>query len=312
MTGEATVVKNSGSHYILSELPKWELFPALLRGRVRLEGSEATNPIAVGDRVRYETEGEVSEQSPALITEVLPRSNYLIRKSVNLSKRAHVIAANLDQVVVAVSLYFPEIKLPFLDRILVTCEVYGIRAVIALNKVDLYRSEVPEQIEAFRKIYEGAGYKVIETSAKSGEGIEELRTECRDRLSLFSGESGVGKSSLIKAVDPSLDPKTGQISVSHLQGKHTTSLYEMYRLAGGGYIIDAPGIRGFGLIDLEKEEIAKYFPEMLRFADDCRFVPCTHTHEPGCAVKAAVDAGQISPERYNSYLGMLEESGKFR
>lgn len=312
MTGEATVVKNSGSHYILSELPKWELFPALLRGRVRLEGSEATNPIAVGDRVRYETEGEVSEQSPALITEVLPRSNYLIRKSVNLSKRAHVIAANLDQVVVAVSLYFPEIKLPFLDRILVTCEVYGIRAVIALNKVDLYRSEVPEQIEAFRKIYEGAGYKVIETSAKSGEGIEELRTECRDRLSLFSGESGVGKSSLIKAVDPSLDPKTGQISVSHLQGKHTTSLYEMYRLAGGGYIIDAPGIRGFGLIDLEKEEIAKYFPEMLRYADDCRFVPCTHTHEPGCAVKAAVDAGQISPERYNSYLGMLEESGKFR
>ena len=312
MTGEATVVKNSGSHYILSELPKWELFPALLRGRVRLEGSEATNPIAVGDRVRYETEGEVSEQSPALITEVLPRSNYLIRKSVNLSKRAHVIAANLDQVVVAVSLYFPEKKLPFLDRILVTCEVYGIRAVIALNKVDLYRSEVPEQIEAFRKIYEGAGYKVIETSAKSGEGIEELRTECRDRLSLFSGESGVGKSSLIKAVDPSLDPKTGQISVSHLQGKHTTSLYEMYRLAGGGYIIDAPGIRGFGLIDLEKEEIAKYFPEMLRFADDCRFVPCTHTHEPGCAVKAAVDAGQISPERYNSYLGMLEESGKFR
>ncbi len=312
MTGEATVVKNSGSHYILSELPKWELFPALLRGRVRLEGSEATNPIAVGDRVRYEAEGEVSEQNPALITEVLPRSNYLIRKSVNLSKRAHVIAANLDQVVVAVSLYFPEIKLPFLDRILVTCEVYGIRAVIALNKVDLYRSEVPEQIEDFRKIYEGAGYKVIETSAKSGEGIEELRAECRDRLSLFSGESGVGKSSLIKAVDPSLDPKTGQISVSHLQGKHTTSLYEMYRLSRGGYIIDAPGIRGFGLIDLEKEEIAKYFPEMLRFADDCRFVPCTHTHEPGCAVKAAVDAGQISPERYNSYLGMLEESGKFR
>ena len=312
MTGEATVVKNSGSHYILSELPEWRLFPALLRGRVRLEGSEATNPIAVGDRVRYEAEGEVSEQNPALITEILPRSNYLIRKSVNLSKKAHVIAANLDQVVVAVSLYFPEIKLPFLDRILVTCEVYGIRAVIALNKVDLYRSEVPEQIESFRKIYEGAGYKVIETSAKSGEGIDDLRAECRNRLSLFSGESGVGKSSLIKAVDPSLDPKTGQISVSHLQGRHTTSLYEMYRLSGGGYIIDAPGIRGFGLIDLEKEEIAKYFPEMLRLADSCRFVPCTHTHEPGCAVKAAVDAGEISPERYNSYLGMLEESGKFR
>lgn len=312
MTGEATVVKNSGSHYILSELPKWKLFPALLRGRVRLEGSEATNPIAVGDRVRYEADGEVTERHPATITEVLPRSNYLIRKSVNLSKRAQVIAANLDQVVVAVSLYFPEMKLPLLDRILVTCEVYGIRAIIALNKMDLYRSEAPESVGSFRRIYGGAGYRVIETSARTGEGIEELRAACKDRLSLFSGESGVGKSSLIKAVDPSLDPKTGQISLSHLQGRHTTSLYEMYRLSGGGYIIDAPGIRGFGLIDLEKEEIAKYFPEMLRLADKCRFIPCTHTHEPGCAVKAALDAGEISPERYNSYLGMLEESGKFR
>ncbi len=312
MTGEATVVKNSGSHYILSELPKWELFPALLRGRVRLEGSEATNPIAVGDRVRYEADGEVTERHPATITEVLPRSNYLIRKSVNLSKRAQVIAANLDQVVVAVSLYFPEMKLPLLDRILVTCEVYGISAIIALNKMDLYRSEAPESVGSFRRIYGGAGYRVIETSARTGEGIEELRAACKDRLSLFSGESGVGKSSLIKAVDPSLDPKTGQISLSHLQGRHTTSLYEMYRLSGGGYIIDAPGIRGFGLIDLEKEEIAKYFPEMLRLADKCRFIPCTHTHEPGCAVKAALDAGEISPERYNSYLGMLEESGKFR
>ncbi len=312
MTGEATVVKNSGSHYILSELPKWKLFPALLRGRVRLEGSEATNPIAVGDRVRYEADGEVTERHPATITEVLPRSNYLIRKSVNLSKRAQVIAANLDQVVVAVSLYFPEMKLPLLDRILVTCEVYGISAIIALNKMDLYRSEAPESVGSFRRIYGGAGYRVIETSARTGEGIEELRAACKDRLSLFSGESGVGKSSLIKAVDPSLDPKTGQISLSHLQGRHTTSLYEMYRLSGGGYIIDAPGIRGFGLIDLEKEEIAKYFPEMLRLADKCRFIPCTHTHEPGCAVKAALDAGEISPERYNSYLGMLEESGKFR
>ncbi len=312
MTGEATVVKNCGSHYLLSELPEWELFPALLRGRVRLEGSEATNPIAVGDRVRYEAGETVTEQHPALITEILPRSNYLIRKSVNLSKRAHIIAANLDQAVVAVSLYFPEIKLPLLDRILVTCEVYGIRAVIALNKLDLYRSEVPERVEEFKRIYEDAGYRVIGTSARSGEGIDELREECRGKLSLFSGESGVGKSSLIKALDPSLKPKTGQISLSHLQGRHTTSLYEMYRLASGGYIIDTPGIRGFGLVDLEREEIAKYFPEMLRVADRCRFVPCTHTHEPGCAVKAAVDAGEISAERYNSYLGMLEESGKFR
>lgn len=312
MTGEATVVKNAGSHYMLSRLPEWELFPAVLRGKVRLENSDATNPVAVGDRVIYETPGETSEQNPVVIKEILPRRNHLIRKSVNLSKRSHVIAANLDQAVIVVSLLFPELKWPFLDRILVTCGVYGIPAVIALNKVDLYRDEVPELVESFRSIYEGAGYRVIQTSSVSGEGIGELKEACRDRLSLFSGESGVGKSSLIKAVDPSLNPKTGSISISHLQGRHTTSLYEMYRLSGGGYIIDTPGIRGFGLVNLEKEEIYKYFPEMLRCSDNCRFVPCTHTHEPGCAVKQAVDEGLVSPERYNSYLGMLEENGKFR
>lgn len=312
MTGEATVVKNAGSHYMLSRLPEWELFPAVLRGKVRLENSDATNPVAVGDRVIYETAGETSEQNPAVIKEILPRCNHLIRKSVNLSKRSHVIAANLDQAVIVVSLLFPELKWPFLDRILVTCGVYGIPAVIALNKVDLYRDEVPELVESFRSIYEGAGYRVIQTSSVSGEGIDELKEACRDKLSLFSGESGVGKSSLIKAVDPSLNPKTGSISISHLQGRHTTSLYEMYRLSGGGYIIDTPGIRGFGLVNLEKEEIYKYFPEMLRCSDNCRFVPCTHTHEPGCAVKQAVDEGLVSPERYNSYLGMLEENGKFR
>lgn len=312
MTGEATVVKNAGSHYMLSRLPEWELFPAVLRGKVRLENSNATNPVAVGDRVIYEAQGETSEQNPAVIKEILPRRNHLIRKSVNLSKRSHVIAANLDQAVIVVSLLFPELKWPFLDRILVTCGVYGIPAVIALNKVDLYRDEVPELVESFRSIYEGAGYRVIQTSNVSGEGIGELKEACRDKLSLFSGESGVGKSSLIKAVDPSLNPKTGSISISHLQGRHTTSLYEMYRLSGGGYIIDTPGLRGFGLVNLEKEEIYKYFPEMLRYSDNCRFVPCTHTHEPGCAVKQAVDEGLVSPERYNSYLGMLEENGKFR
>lgn len=312
MTGEATVVKNAGSHYMLSRLPEWELFPAVLRGKVRLENSDATNPVAVGDRVIYEAAGETSEQNPAVIKEILPRRNHLIRKSVNLSKRSHVIAANLDQAVIVVSLLFPELKWPFLDRILVTCGVYGIPAVIALNKVDLYRDEVPELVESFRSIYEGAGYRVIQTSSVSGEGIDELKEACRDKLSLFSGESGVGKSSLIKAEDPSLNPKTGSISISHLQGRHTTSLYEMYRLSEGGYIIDAPGLRGFGLVNLEKEEIYKYFPEMLRCSDNCRFVPCTHTHEPGCAVKQAVDEGLVSPERYNSYLGMLEENGKFR
>ncbi len=312
MEGVATVVKNAGSHYLLSPLPDWDLFPAVLRGKVRLSRSGATNPVAVGDRVRYELDGAATEEHPAVIKEILPRDNYLIRRSTNLSRQSHVIAANLDQAVIVVSLYFPEIKLPFLDRILVTCEVYKVPAVIVLSKVDLYRDQVPEQVEAFRRIYEGAGYPVIETSTLTGEGVEALRERCRGRVNLFSGESGVGKSSLIKALDPALDPKVGEISEAHLQGKHTTSLYEMYRLGSGGYVIDTPGLRGFGLVDLEKEEISKYFPEMLRVMDDCRFVPCTHTHEPGCAVKAAVDDGRISADRYNSYLGMLEEDKKFR
>ena len=312
MEGVATVVKNAGSHYLLSPLPAWEPFPAVLRGKVRLERSGSTNPVAVGDRVRYELDGAATEEHPAVIKEILPRDNYLIRRSTNLSRQSHVIAANLDQAVIIVSLLFPEIKLPFLDRVLVTCEVYKVPVLIMLNKVDLYREEFPDMVASFRKIYESAGYTVLETSARTGEGIDVLRERCRDRINLFSGESGVGKSSIVKALDPGLDPKVGRISDAHLQGRHTTSLYEMYRLSGGGFVIDTPGLRGFGLVDLEKEEISKYFPEMLAVMDDCRFVPCTHTHEPDCAVKAAVDDGRISAERYNSYLGMLEQDTKFR
>lgn len=306
--GEATVVKNAGSHYLLSELPAWEVFPAVLRGKIRLKASEITNPIAVGDRVRYQTE----EDGSSTITEILPRKNYVIRRSTNLSRQAHIIAANIDMAYLIVSLYFPQVKLPFLDRILVTCEVYGIPVTIVLSKTDLYRQEAGEQIEAFRQIYEGAGYRVIETSVETGEGVADIREACRGGINLFSGESGVGKSSLIKALDPSLSPKIGSISTAHLQGRHTTSLYEMYPLQSGGYVIDSPGLRGFGLVDLEKEEIAKYFPEMLRVSAGCRFTPCTHTHEPGCAVKAAVEEGLIAQERYSSYLGMLEEDKKFR
>ena len=316
MTGEATVVKNAGSHYMLSMLPDWNPFPAVLKGRIRLKSNDSTNPVAVGDHVCFETEaetpGEVTLAHPALITEILDRKNYVVRKSTNLSRQSHVIAANIDMAFAVVTLYFPEVKLPFLDRMLVTCEVYGVPVTILLNKVDLYRQEAPETVENFINIYTKAGYNVVETSAKTGEGIEELRKICDGKVCLFSGESGVGKSSLIKALDPTLDPKIGKISVAHLQGKHTTSLYEMYELASGGAVIDTPGLRGFGLVNLEKEEIARYFPEMLRAAEQCRFTPCTHTHEPGCAVKEAVENGEISTERYSSYLGMIEEDKKFR
>lgn len=316
MTGDATVVKNAGSHFMLSMLPEWKPFPAVLKGRIRLKANDSTNPVAVGDRVRFETQSEdlgaVTLTNPALVTEVLDRKNYVVRKSTNLSRQSHVIAANIDMAFAVVTLYFPEVKLPFLDRMLVTCEVYGVPVTILLNKVDLYRQEAPETVENFINIYTKAGYNVVETSAKTGEGIEELKKICDGKVCLFSGESGVGKSSLIKALDPTLDPKIGKISVAHLQGKHTTSLYEMYELASGGCVIDTPGLRGFGLVNLEKEEIARYFPEMLRAAEQCRFTPCTHTHEPGCAVKEAVENGEISAERYSSYLCMIEEDKKFR
>lgn len=314
--GQATVVKHTGSHYLLSRLPEWNLFPAVLRGKIRLKGSTATNPVAVGDVVNFEAEADavedISLENPAAITSVEPRRNYIIRKSTNLSRQSHIIAANLDRAFIIATIDFPEIKLPFLDRILVTCEVYNVPVTIVLNKVDLYRESHKEMLEAFHEIYEGAGYPVMEVSALTGEGIEALREACRGHVSLFSGVSGVGKSSLIKALDPSLDPRVGEISDVHLQGKHTTTFYEMYSLASGGFIVDTPGLRGFGLVDLKKEEIALYFPEMLEAAQDCRFTPCTHTHEPGCAVKDAVEAGEISYERYSSYLGMLDEEGKYR
>ena len=321
--GEATVVKHTGSHYMLAQLPQWNLFPAVLRGKIRLKGSTATNPVAVGDVVVFEAEVpegtaaadvalNVTLENPAVITSVNSRRNYIIRKSTNLSRQSHIIAANLDRAFIIATIDFPEIKLPFLDRILVTCEVYNVPVTIVLNKVDLYRESHKEMLEAFHEIYEGAGYPVLEVSALTGEGVEELREACNGHVSLFSGVSGVGKSSLIKALDPSLDPRVGEISEAHVQGKHTTTFYEMYALSSGGFIVDTPGLRGFGLVDLKKEEIALYFPEMLKAAQDCRFAPCTHTHEPGCAVKEAVENGEISYERYSSYLGMLDEEGKYR
>lgn len=314
--GQATVVKHTGSHYMLSQLPQWNLFPAVLRGKIRLKGTNATNPVAVGDVVDYEADaeslGQVTLENPAAITAVHPRRNYIIRKSTNLSRQSHIIAANLDRAFLVVTLDFPQVKLPFLDRLLVTCEVYNVPAVIVLNKCDLYGPEYDDMRAAFHEIYEGAGYTVVEVSAHTGEGIDHLREMIAGSVSLFSGVSGVGKSSLIKAIDPSLEPRVGEISDAHEQGRHTTTFYEMYKVDSGGFIVDTPGLRGFGLVDLKKEEIALYFPEMLKVSENCRFAPCTHTHEPGCAVKEAVENGEISYERYSSYLGMLDEEGKYR
>ena len=338
--GQATVVKHTGSHYMLSALPQWNLFPAVLRGKIRLKDSNATNPVAVGDVVDFEAElpegadfeslaEYVTLENPAAITGVHKRRNYVIRKSTNLSRQSHIIAANLDRAFLVVTVDFPQVKLPVLDRLLVTCEVYNVPPVIVLNKCDLYGPEHKEMLAAFHEIYQGAGYPVIDVSAHSGQGIDLLRDvvsgkrnpdgslneeydPAKPAVSLFSGVSGVGKSSLIKALDPSLEPRVGDISTAHEQGRHTTTFYEMYSLSSGGFIVDTPGLRGFGLVDLKKEEIALYFPEMLEAAQNCRFTPCTHTHEPGCAVKEAVEEGVISYDRYSSYLGMLDEEGKYR
>ena len=307
-TNTATVVKHTGSHYMLSKLPQWELFPAVIKGKLRLKGFNSTNPIAVGDIVEYDrNEGEL-----ATIRNILPRKNHIIRKSTNLSRQSHVIASNLDMVFLIVTVEQPEVKLPFVDRFLVTCEAYNVPVTIILNKMDLYSEQGLQMVEAFKEIYGHAGYRVIESSAATGLGIEEIRESCKDKVVLFSGQSGVGKSSLISALDPNLNLRVGEISAYHQQGKHTTTFYEMHPISTGGFVIDTPGIRGFGLVDVSQLELSEYFPEMLRVEDNCRFAPCTHTHEPGCAVKEAVENGEISVERYESYLGMLDEQTKYR
>lgn len=305
----ATVVRHTGSQYTVSDLPVWEPVVCVLRGKLRLKGATSTNPIAVGDHISYEPQ----EDGTGVITAIEPRKNYIIRKSTNLSRQAHIIASNLDQVFLIVTLDFPETKLEFIDRFLVTCEAYKVPVVILLNKSDLYTKEYSGYKEFFHDIYSrSAGYTILETSGTTKHNIEIIKDMCRGKLSLFSGISGVGKSSLINSIDPSLSLKTGEISQYHKQGKHTTTFYEIHPLTSGGFIIDTPGIKGFGLLEMEKEELSHYLPEMLRVLDDCRFSPCTHTHEPGCAVKKAVENGEITPERYQSYLSMLEEEEKYR
>ena len=305
----AVVIKHTGSRYIVSNLPEWNPILCTLRGKLRLRGLETTNPITVGDMVEYYDESD----GKGVITSILPRRNYIIRKSTNLSRQSHILAANIDQVFLIITVDYPKVKPEFIDRFLVTCEAYTIPVTILINKCDLYNSDHLKYIEYLRKIYQrSAGYRIIEISATNGDNIDKVQQLCKDKLSLFSGVSGVGKSTMINALDISLNLKTAEISDYHNQGKHTTTFYEIHPLSSGGFIMDTPGIKGFGLIEMGKEELSHYFPEMLRLLDNCRFAPCTHTHEPECAVKEAIETGEVTQERYLSYLSMLEQEEKYR
>ena len=275
-----------------------------IRGRLRLRGVRSTNPVVVGDAVRCEAAADGS----CVIAEVLPRRNYVIRRASNLSKESHIIASNLDQALLLVTLAEPETAPEFVDRFLVTCEAYKVPATILLSS-DLQQREA---LARFRAVYEGAGYRVLEVSAREGTGLEAVGALLAGRTTLVAGNSGVGKSTLVKAVDPALDIRTGEISGSHHKGRHTTTFSTMYPLAGGGWIIDTPGIKGFGLIDIDDAELWHYFPEMMRHAPGCRFYNCTHTHEPGCAVAEAVERGEIARARYESYLKIRSEDEKYR
>ena len=299
------VLKSTGSWYeVLADGVRYQ---CRIRGKLRLKGVRSTNPVVVGDWVKFEAD----EQGGYVISAIEPRHNYIIRRASNLSKESHIIAANIDQALLVVTLFSPETALEFVDRFLVTCEAYKVPVTILLAKIDLARQH-PEAVEEFYSIYEKAGYKIVEVSATEGEGIETVRELLRGKTTLLSGNSGVGKSTLVAAVEQGLDIKTGEISQSHHKGKHTTTFSTMYPLTDGGYIIDTPGIKGFGLLDIEDAELAHYFPEMMRFLPECRFYNCSHTHEPHCAVVEAVQRGEIAYPRYESYLKIMDEDDKYR
>lgn len=312
-TIEGIVTKSTGSWYAVLDPVTGKTARCRIRGVFRLRGSRATNPVVVGDRVRALIGGDEGDN---VITEILPRTNYIIRRASNLSKESHIIAANIDTAYLVATLDFPATSTEFIDRFLVTAEAYHIPAVILLNKMDLFAApEFREIIDEFAETYRNAGYEVLEISAAQGAGIDELRERLLGKTSLFTGNSGVGKSTLINAIEPGLHLKTGAISDYHHKGKHTTTFSEIFPLTGGGLLIDTPGIKGFGLVDIAPEELARYFPDLFRYAADCQYYNCTHTHEPNCAVMKAVAEGGIAESRYVSYLKMLEDDdkdGKYR
>jgi ribosome biogenesis GTPase len=297
------VIKSTGSWYIVMTDDQ-SLFNCRLKGQFRIHGIRTTNPVAVGDHVEFEMEGT---ENNGVITVITPRTNYIIRRSINLSKTGHIIASNIDRLYIVASIMLPRTSTGFIDRLLVTAEAYHIPAALIFNKIDIYTAEANQRCAELMELYSSLGYPSYAVSAIEGTGLDALREVLHGKVNLFSGHSGVGKSALINALDPLLKIKTGEISSYHNKGMHTTTFAEMHPLSFGGFLIDTPGIKEFGLVHFESQEISERFPEFRALLPECRYNNCTHVHEPGCAVKKALDDGIINPERYRNYIGLLND-----
>ncbi len=309
MTG--LVYKSTGSWYtIKNELG--ETYECRIKGKFRLKGIKSTNPIAVGDYVDFELETD-NNQVSGVIHNIHDRTNYIVRKSVNLSKQTHIIASNIDQVFLMITINNPPTLTSFIDRFLVTANAYHIKAILLFNKIDTYDEETLNEVKYLAHVYRQIGYECIGVSAISGKNVDKVKALMQNKVSMFSGHSGVGKSTLVNAIEPSLDIKTKEISTLHMQGQHTTTFAEMFDLSFGAKIIDTPGIKGFGVVDIDKEDVGDYFPEIFKLKQDCKFNNCLHLHEPHCAVKKALDEDKIAFSRYRSYLQIIEgEDGNYR
>jgi ribosome biogenesis GTPase / thiamine phosphate phosphatase len=295
------VVKSTGSWYSVMD-DQGNYFNCRIKGIFRIKGIKSTNPLAVGDKVDFEIDD--TKEQIGIISNIEPRKNYIIRKSINLSKQTHILAANVDQALLIATLVMPRTSTGFIDRFLVTAEAYEIPVTILFNKSDLIEGELKEMQQDLMNVYQEIGYKCLEISSFKEADAEMVRQMLKDKISLISGHSGVGKTTLINAIQPGLNLKTGDISATHFKGKHTTTFAEMVPLSFGGFIIDTPGIKEIGLIDIKKEELAHYYPEFRRNMHNCKFKNCHHINEPKCGIKDAVENGEISGSRYNSYLSI--------
>ncbi|MDN0072278.1 ribosome small subunit-dependent GTPase A [Bacteroides caecigallinarum] len=303
------VIKNTGSWYLV-KTDEGSTVECKIKGNFRLKGIRSTNPVAVGDRVKIIR----NQEGTAFITEIEDRKNYIIRRSSNLSKQSHIIASNLDQCMLIVTVNYPETSTTFIDRFLASAEAYRVPVCLVFNKTDRYSEDENRYLDGLINLYTTIGYQCYKVSALNNIGIEEIKKALEGKITLFSGNSGVGKSTLINAILPGQNLKTGDISNVHNKGMHTTTFSEMFPVDGGGYIIDTPGIKGFGTFDMEEEEVGHYFKEIFKFSAGCKYGNCTHRHEPGCAVREAVEKHYISESRYTSYLSILDdkEDGKYR